>query len=285
MVSVVIPLYNKENSILDTIHSVLNQTYDDFELLIINDGSTDNSLSVVSNIQDPRIKIIDKPNGGVSSARNVGILNSQNEYIAFLDGDDLWFETHLETLVNSIELLDKNDIGGIGTTFYKSENKIFDEKKFIKNKPLIIDDYFEFMSSPIPRFNSSTLMVKKSKIMETGLFDESLKYGEDVEFWYKLFSKYTLIYLNTITTIYFVAAENRSAHYVMPLDKRFLKYNYLNKSKSEKKYLDKLVALVLIDYFNQKAYKEVIIVLKMYCGRLFGVSDYILKLTKNKLKK
>src|SRR5687767_2996559 len=98
MITVIIPLYNKEKSILDTVYSVLNQTYKDFELLIINDGSKDNSLKVVQSISDPRVVIIDKPNGGVSSARNAGILNAKNEYLAFLDGDDIWHPEHLKIL-------------------------------------------------------------------------------------------------------------------------------------------------------------------------------------------
>ena len=79
MISVVIPLYNKEKSITDTIRSVLDQTYKDFELIIVNDGSTDNSLNFVSLINDSRIVIIDKTNGGVSSARNKGIMSAKYE--------------------------------------------------------------------------------------------------------------------------------------------------------------------------------------------------------------
>ncbi|MBL3546565.1 glycosyltransferase family 2 protein [Chryseobacterium sp. KMC2] len=284
MITVIIPLYNKEKSILDTVYSVLNQTYKDFELLIINDGSKDNSLKVVQGISDPRVAIIDKPNGGVSSARNAGILNAKNEYLAFLDGDDIWHPEHLKILSASLSQLDNETVGGVGTSFYKSNIKEFDESKFKEEKPEIIKDYFDFMSSPVSRFNSSTLLVKKTKVLKTGLFDENLSYGEDVEFWYRLFSDYALIYNKTITTIYFVGAENRSAHYVMPLNKRFHLFDYKNKTASEKKYLDKLVALILVDYFGQKAYKQVLFIAKMYFGRLFGAFGYLFNIIKKKMK-
>lgn len=284
MISVVIPLYNKEISIWDTVNSVLAQSYTDFELVIVNDGSKDNSLEVVKDFSDPRIVVLDKPNGGVSSARNQGILSAKNEYIAFLDGDDIWHPQHLEILAEAMLKNDAADVGGVGSGFYKSNSKIFDAEKFQKSSPVKIADYFAFMSSPLPRFNSSTLLVKKSKVMETGLFDENLKYGEDVKFWYSLFSRYSLLYVDTVTAIYFIAAENRSVHYVMPLEKRFHQFDYQNKSASERKYLDKLISLVLIDYFNQRAFKPMIAILKMYPHRIFGVLHYILGLVKKKLK-
>ncbi|NBL64817.1 glycosyltransferase [Flavobacterium sp. NST-5] len=283
MISVVIPLYNKEKSITDTINSVLAQTFTNFELIIVNDGSKDNSLEVVQRFSDDRIVVVDKPNGGVSSARNQGILNAKNEYIAFLDGDDIWHHKHLEVLAAGLLEHDAPDVAGIGTSFYKSNSKLFEAEKFQLQKVIVVEDYCAFMTSPYPRFNSSTLLVKKSKVMETGLFDEQLKYGEDVKFWYNLFTNFKLLYTPTVTAIYFIAAENRSVHYVMPLEKRFHKFDYTGKSKSEKRYLDKLVALILIDYFNQRAFKQVFTILKMYSHRIFGVFNYVSKLIVKKI--
>ena len=105
MISVIIPLYNKEKSITDTVNSVLNQTFKDFELIIVNDGSKDNSLSVVNQFTDKRVKIIDKPNGGVSTARNAGMKRAEGEYIALLDSDDEWLPHKLE---RQIEVLNEN---------------------------------------------------------------------------------------------------------------------------------------------------------------------------------
>lgn len=285
MISVVIPLYNKEKSIKDTVQSVLNQTYQDFELIIVNDGSNDDSLNVIQSIKDPKIRIINKENAGVSSARNEGIQCAKNEYISFLDGDDIWSKDHLQILANAIMTNDSDQIGGFGTTFYKSKKKEFDYNLVKESKPNLIKDYFTFMSTPKSRFNSSTLMVKKSKVIESGLFNENLKYGEDVELWYRLFKKFKLVYIDTITTIYFIAAENRSAHYTMPLEKRFHVFDYNYKTKSEKKYLDKLLALIIIDYSNQKSFKNVINILRMYPNRILGSLNYVLLLINKKLKR
>ena len=99
MVSIVIPLYNKEQSICKTIESVLQQTYTDFELIVVDNGSTDGSLIEVSKIHDKRIRLLHQPIRGVSAARNMGIRASNTEYVALLDGDDLWDKSCLMELV------------------------------------------------------------------------------------------------------------------------------------------------------------------------------------------
>jgi len=108
MISVVIPLYNKEKSIVRTLESVKAQTFTDYECIIVNDGSTDSSAQVVEQwIKDNphyalRFTLYTQPNGGVSSARNRGIQEAQGDYIAFLDGDDLWAPTYLEEVAKLI---------------------------------------------------------------------------------------------------------------------------------------------------------------------------------------
>ena len=99
MFSVVIPLYNKEESIFNTIKSVLKQSCQNFEIIVVNDGSTDRSVDAVKAINDERIRLIHQENQGVSAARNRGINESRYEWIAFLDGDDLWESNHLEEIV------------------------------------------------------------------------------------------------------------------------------------------------------------------------------------------
>ncbi len=97
-ISVVIPTYNREYLLGKSVLSVLNQTYGDFELIIVDDGSTDQTRAKVSGYQDSRIKYLYKENGGVSSARNLGINHASGEYIGFLDSDDSWPENFLEVM-------------------------------------------------------------------------------------------------------------------------------------------------------------------------------------------
>ena len=96
--SVVIPLYNKRDYIKETIESVLLQTYTDFEIIVVNDSSTDDSLAIVQSFNDSRIRIYTKPNGGVSDTRNYGLKKALGEYICFLDADDLWTSEYLYNL-------------------------------------------------------------------------------------------------------------------------------------------------------------------------------------------
>src|SRR5262245_2597869 len=96
--SVIIPLYNKENYIRNTLKCVLEQSFTDFEIIIVNDGSTDNGLKVVKEFTDSRIVIEEQTNKGVSAARNLGIEKAAGTMIALLDADDYWFPNHLEVL-------------------------------------------------------------------------------------------------------------------------------------------------------------------------------------------
>ena len=119
MFSVIIPLYNKELSISNTIQSVLDQTFQNFEIVIVNDGSTDNSVKEVEKFDDKRIRLIHQENQGVSAARNRGIEEAKYEWIAFLDADDLWMENHLEEMTKLIH--DYNDCK------FNDTPKIYDE--------------------------------------------------------------------------------------------------------------------------------------------------------------
>src|SRR5574344_715427 len=113
MISVVIPLYNKERYIEKTIHSVLKQSFNKFEIVVVNDGSTDNSLAIVESIRDSRIRVFDQKNSGVSAARNRGIKEAKYDFIAFLDGDDEWLSNHLPIIAN---LIDKYPSCGVFAT-------------------------------------------------------------------------------------------------------------------------------------------------------------------------
>ena len=121
-ISVVIPLYNLEKYIERAIYSVLNQTILPKEIIVVNDGSTDNGAEIVRNMQNPLIHLINQPNQGVAVARNKGIEEAKGEFIAFLDGDDEWMENHLEVICQLIKNYPECDI--YATSFYFVKNEI-----------------------------------------------------------------------------------------------------------------------------------------------------------------
>ena len=105
IISIIIPLFNKELFIKQTLLSVLNQTFSEFEIIIINDGSTDKSVTIINDIDDERITLYTTKNKGVSHARNYGISKANTDLIALLDADDLWEPNHLENLDSLIHEL------------------------------------------------------------------------------------------------------------------------------------------------------------------------------------
>lgn len=146
MFSIIIPLYNKEQTIVRTLYSVLSQTYHDFEVIIVNDGSNDNSLDNINkNILDSRIKIINQENQGVSAARNRGVEESKHDYIAFLDADDEWLPGYLEKVIEAISLFPNAGMyctPGFHRSIITGEGVFFIENKY-KNKILAIDYFLD----------------------------------------------------------------------------------------------------------------------------------------------
>ncbi len=182
LVSVIIPCFNSEKFIGETLDSILGQSYENFEILVVNDGSTDGSLNVLNGFRD-RIKIINQKNVGVSSARNHGILRSKGELIAFCDSDDIWHKSKLEVQVNPLledprtgmvfnqrkpfHNLDEIDL----TT--KSECK-FDQKDF----------FYELLEHN--KVDCSSVLVRKLLLAKSGLFDTTQVGAEDTDLWLRL---------------------------------------------------------------------------------------------------
>ena len=148
-ISVVIPLYNKENHIINTINSVLNQSYKNFELIVVNDGSTDNSLEIankcLTNFENK--KIINQKNRGLSGARNTGVYKSEGELVAFLDADDTWHPDFLKHIYDLYINFPEASLYGTNYLEKYDENNILEPKTNLdanlKNKSFIVKDFFE----------------------------------------------------------------------------------------------------------------------------------------------
>lgn len=206
MISVVIPLYNKQESVINTIQSVLNQTFQEFEIVVVDDGSTDESATKVRNIQDTRIRLISQNNQGVSAARNKGINEAKYEWIAFLDGDDLWEKNHLEEIIKMIEIYPDDKV--FVTSFEYSDNRnLFKHER--NNSIYVIENYFKEAIKEILIW-TSIIVVNKKCFIEVGLFKEYLKRGEDVDLWARLAKSFRIIKSSLVTATYRIDAENRT---------------------------------------------------------------------------
>ena len=176
-ISVVIPLYNKEKFIIETLNSVLSQSFANFEVIIVNDGSTDSSLQKLSEIDDDRVRIITIDNGGVSNARNVGINNAKFDWVALLDADDTWGQNYLRESVNKI--IENKEADAIATNYFL----VFESRKV---RALELPDGFVASYFQKPCINSSTVIINKNIFKRVGVFDPKLKYGEDQHLWFRL---------------------------------------------------------------------------------------------------
>lgn len=213
MISVVIPLYNKEKSIRATIESVLAQTYTDYEVVVVDDGSTDASAEVVQSLmkKSNKIRLISKPNGGVCSARNRGIIESKSYYIALLDADDLWKPTFLEEQVILIHDFPKAAMWGIN--FAEMQ-----DGKIVRRVPTdlpegyrgYVDHYFQMPKRVSDLFCSSSVVIRKNVFDKVGMFDERIKYAEDSDMWFRIIATHKVAFYDRYMVFYQWDAENRA---------------------------------------------------------------------------
>ena len=197
-ISVIIPVYNGAKTIKKTIQSVLNQTFQDLELIVINDGSTDHTLSVIEEISDPKIKVYSYPNAGVSHARNQGISHAQGEYISFIDADDLWtpdkLELQYQALVNNpsaqiayswMDWIDEDD------RFLRPAARMSLEGNIYAN--LLVIDFIGCGSNPL---------ILQQSLLEVGGFDPHLRGGEDWDLWIRLAARYGFVCVRSPQILY-----------------------------------------------------------------------------------
>lgn len=209
--SVIIPLLNREMYINRSIQSVLNQTVQDFEIIVIDGGSKDEGPNLVKSFKDQRIQLIQQKGRGVANARNEGIKISQTEFIAFLDADDEWMPDFLQTIV---KLHNKHPYAGIfATKFYiKTKNRVtttYENMMLPKGQwEGIITKYFLVAAISEP-LTTSAIALPKHIFYEFGGFPEGINYGEDMLLWGKIALKYDIAYSNHIGAIYHLEAENR----------------------------------------------------------------------------
>ena len=193
-VSVIIPTYNRARLLTQAVDSVLNQTFKDYELIIVDNYSSDNTESVVKSYDDERIRYFKNQNHGLIGVnRNYGIQKSQGEYISFLDDDDLWLPGKLE---KQVELLDSNpelglvysDINIIG-----SNGNVLKDTYFHNVKPFRGNVFNELL---VANFISNlTVMVRKEALNKVGMFDLKYIIAQDYDLWLRIARDYTIDFI------------------------------------------------------------------------------------------
>lgn len=215
-VSIVIPTYNRADFLPKAIQSVLNQTYRNWEIIIIDDGSTDNTEGIVKSYKEARIRyILHKSNLGLSAARNTGIKNSRGEYIAFLDSDDEWFPEKISCQMNIFQKKDSK-CGVICTAGYRIKGNQIMSKKSV---PINLDSFYEkFLFENITW--TSNVLVKKECFKKAGLFDENLESCEDWDMWIRIAKYYKFIFLEMPLTKYVIHSGQLSENLLKKIDAR-----------------------------------------------------------------
>lgn len=240
--SVIIPLYNKEDYIEETIKSVLNQSFNDFEIIIVDDGSTDDSLKLASQFTDSKITLIKQKNLGASVARNKAIETAKGKYIAPLDADDIWHKNHLlelKSLINSFPnagLFCNNYEIRLNDNFVIKANFNFS----YGSDHLEIPDFFDAnIINYIPSSSSTAFL--KSSFVKLGAYDTSLRTGQDLDLWIRFALQYKVVFNPTITMVY----NNYDDSSLSKSDYNLDRYNYISNFNTEeqqnpslKKYLD-----------------------------------------------
>jgi glycosyltransferase involved in cell wall biosynthesis len=212
LVSILIPVYNAEKYLAETIESCLKQTYKNIELILVDDGSTDNSLAIAKTYESEKVKVFTQPNSGACRARNLGFEKSSGDYIQYLDADDLLAPNKIEEQVHILENAGKDTIAFCGHTRCLkmfSNNQYFDEsinKHYLKPVDLIIDIIYG-------KGNIIThcWLTPRDLIIETGIWDEALVKNQDGDFFTRVLSISAAVVFTEKTCVYYRPSENKQS--------------------------------------------------------------------------
>lgn len=195
-VSVIIPTYNRLDFLKIAVQSVLEQTYPNFELIIVDDGSTDDTREWITSLSDNRIIYIYKKNSGASAARNTGIDNAKYNYIAFLDSDDRWVKNKLEKQMKLMLDNPKCMLSHTEELWYRNGKILNPKLKHKKRAGHIFENSLQLCS-----ISMSTIIAKKTLFEEMGLFDTNLTVCEDYDMWLRVTEKYPVCLIDEPLTI------------------------------------------------------------------------------------
>lgn len=217
--SIVIPLYNKAANILATLESVAHQSYQNYELIVVDDGSSDGSAELVRSKVSETVKLVQQENQGVSVARNRGVKEAQGEIIAFLDADDTWEPHYLEEMASMVDKFSTADCFASAYQFIREGDKYIDPKiRFTKpiKEPQLINDYFAVSAKGDLPFMMSSFCVRRSVFIAVGGFPEGVPMGEDQDLFVRLALTGKVAYHPGILSFYHLSASNRACESIVP---------------------------------------------------------------------
>jgi glycosyltransferase involved in cell wall biosynthesis len=249
--SVVMPLYNKQSHVKEAIETVLIQTFQDFEIIVVNDGSKDDGVKIIEDMQDSRIRIIHQKNQGVSAARNNGIKEAEAKYIAFLDADDVWLPKFLETIHKMT--INFQDAGIYATQYELVDNSGQHTQLNIKALPSndyigVIPNYFKSITLGDNLVWTSAVCIPKKIFVENDIwFPVGEKYGEDQHVWARVAMLFDIVYNTNICALYNTETENNTTGSILkeknPHDSilSLRKFRKVVKNEEKLNYLDKYI--------------------------------------------
>lgn len=220
MFSVIIPLYNKRETIARAVASVLAQTYSNFELIVVDDGSTDHGADIVSSIDDSRIRLLSQVNSGVSAARNAGIRAARYEYICFLDADDEYLPGYLAEMCRLIELYPDAEMWC--TRYYsESKGKLFLQKINGVRDDFegVINNYFQIASKSTPPICTGSACCSRANLLKIGGFPLYVNSGEDLITWAKICLIHAPVFSSYYGIIYHIGIPDNVLPVRIPQEK------------------------------------------------------------------
>lgn len=208
IISVVIPAFNSEKTIRETIDSVLQQTFIYFEIIIINDGSQDSTLEIIEQIKDERIKVFSFENAGGNISRNRGLKLARGEFVSFLDADDLWTSDKLKSQLDAL----RNNLDA--QVAYSWTDYIDEHGNFLVAGIHITEngDVYEHLLVNNFLENGSNPLIRKEVLVELGGFDESLDAAQDWDMWLRLADKYNFIGVPSVQILYRTTSNSLSTN-------------------------------------------------------------------------
>ena len=211
--SVVIPLYNKAAYIDRALRSVLDQSHSELEVMVVDDGSTDEGPELVTEYKDDRVRLLRQSNSGVSAARNRGIVEARSELVAFLDADDQWRPDFLEAISSMTRAYPG---AGIYATSYliRSQHGVSKEPRFNYIPPSpwegVLPSYFRAAAHGEPPIWTSAACVPKAVFEKVGMFTVGKRMGEDIDMWGRIALRYPVVFTTKTCAIYHHDAQNRA---------------------------------------------------------------------------